>query len=87
MEGISVSTGSACSSKSLEASHVLLAIGQKPEEAHGSIRITLGRFTKEEEINYLLDKVPGIINRLRSISPLKKGKKYFLNNSNPHCDN
>jgi len=86
MEGISVSTGSACSSKSLEASHVLLAIGQKPEEAHGSIRITLGRFTKDDDIEYLFDKLPGIISRLRRISPLKKGKKYLLSDSNLHCD-
>ncbi|MFX1275209.1 MAG: cysteine desulfurase family protein [Promethearchaeota archaeon] len=87
IEGISVSTGSACSSKSLEASHVLLAIGQKPEEAHGSIRITMGRFTTEDDIKYLFETLPGIIIRLRSMSPLKKGKKYLLNDSNLHCDN
>ena len=56
MEGIGASTGSACSSASLEASHVLLAIGLKPEEAHGSLRISFGRFTTEEEIDYFLEK-------------------------------
>ena len=72
MEGIGTSTGSACSSKSLEPSHVLLAIGLKPEEAHGSLRVSLGRFTTEEEVNYFLEKLPLIIERLRKISPLKK---------------
>ncbi|MFX0072347.1 MAG: cysteine desulfurase family protein [Candidatus Hermodarchaeota archaeon] len=81
MEGIAVSTGSACSSKSLEPSHVLLAIGQKPEEAHGSLRATLGRFTTEEEVNYFLEKIPPIINRLRKMSPLKKGVKYLYEES------
>ncbi|TFG23966.1 MAG: cysteine desulfurase NifS [Promethearchaeota archaeon] len=83
MEGIAVSTGSACSSKSLEPSHVLVAIGQKPEEAHGSIRITMGRFTTEEDVNYLLEKIPPIITRLRKMSPLKKGVKYLY--EDPHC--
>ena len=81
LEGIAVSTGSACSSKSLEPSHVLLAIGQRPEEAHGSLRITLGRFTTEEEVNYFLEKIPSIIKRLRKISPLKKGVKYLYENT------
>ncbi|MFX1321585.1 MAG: cysteine desulfurase family protein [Promethearchaeota archaeon] len=78
MEGIGTSTGSACSSKSLDPSHVLLAIGLKPEEAHGSLRISLGRFTTEEEVNYFLEKLPSIIERLRKISPLKKGTKYMF---------
>jgi len=78
MEGIGASTGSACSSKSLEASHVLLAIGLKPEEAHGSLRISFGRFTTEEEIDYFLEKLPPIIERLRKMSPLKKGVKYMF---------
>ena len=69
-EGIGVSTGSACSSKSLEPSHVLLAIGLKPQDAHGSLRITLGRFTTEEEVNYFLEKLPPIVQRLRKLSPL-----------------
>ena len=73
MEGIGASTGSACSSKSLEPSHVLLAIGLKPEETHGSLRISLGKFTTEEEVDYFLEKLPPIVERLRMMSPLKKG--------------
>ncbi|UCD01992.1 MAG: cysteine desulfurase NifS [Promethearchaeota archaeon] len=85
MEGIATSTGSACSSKSLEPSHVLLAIGLKPEEAHGSLRVTLGRFTTEEDVDYLLRKLPPVIDRLRKMSPLKKGVKYmFADSSNEH---
>ncbi|MFW9900736.1 MAG: cysteine desulfurase NifS [Candidatus Thorarchaeota archaeon] len=83
VEGIATSTGSACSSKSLEPSHVLLAIGLKPEDAHGSLRISLGRFTTEENVDYLLEKLPHIIERLRKISPLKKGVKYMFADS-PH---
>lgn len=71
-KGIEASTGSACSSKSLEPSHVLMAIGLKPEEAHGSLRLTMGRFTKEEEVDRVLNEVPGVVERLRKISPLKK---------------
>ena len=78
MEGIATSTGSACSSKSLDPSHVLLAIGLKPEEAHGSLRVSLGRFTTEEDVNYFLEKLPGVIERLRRMSPLKKGVKYMF---------
>jgi cysteine desulfurase len=81
MEGIGASTGSACSSKSLEPSHVLLAIGIKTEDAHGSLRITLGRFTTEEEVDYFLEKIPPIIERLRKMSPLNKDTKYMFDNS------
>ena len=85
MEGIATSTGSACSSKSLDPSHVLLAIGLKPEEAHGSLRVSLGRFTTEEDVDYFLEKIPSIIERLRKMSPLKKGVKYmFEDSSNEH---
>ncbi len=83
MEGIAVSTGSACSSKSLEPSHVLLAIGLKPEEAHGSLRITLGRFTTEDDVEYFLKNLPPIIERLRKMSPLKKGVKRMFD---PSCE-
>ncbi|MFX0023492.1 MAG: cysteine desulfurase NifS, partial [Candidatus Hermodarchaeota archaeon] len=69
MEGIATSTGSACSSKSLDPSHVLLAIGLKHEEAHGSLRVSLGRFTTEEDVDYFLEKLPGVIERLRKMSP------------------
>ncbi len=70
--GIAASTGSACSSAKLEPSHVLLAIGLKPEQAHGSLRLTLGRWTKEGEINYVLKVLPRVIKKLREISPFKK---------------
>jgi len=69
-KGISVSTGSACSSGSLEPSHVLLSIGCKPEIAHGSLRISLGRFTTEEDVDYFLEVFPPIVERLRAMSPV-----------------
>ncbi len=72
MAGIAASTGSACSSAKLEPSHVLLAIGLRHEQAHGSLRFSLGRWTTEKEIDYLLKVLPGIIKRLREISPFKK---------------
>lgn len=70
--GIAVSTGSACSSIKLEPSHVLLATGLKHEQAHGSLRINLGRWTKEKEISYLLKVLPLVVKKLREISPYKK---------------
>lgn len=71
MKGIAASTGSACSSIKLEPSHVLLALGLKPGQAHGSLRISLGRYTKEKEVDYFLKVLPGIIEQLRAISPFK----------------
>ncbi|MEM1513840.1 MAG: cysteine desulfurase NifS [Candidatus Thermoplasmatota archaeon] len=71
-KGIAASTGSACSSKKLQPSHVLLAIGIKPEHAHGSLRVTLGRENEEEEIDYFLEVLPEIVKRLREISPMWK---------------
>ncbi|PIS15914.1 cysteine desulfurase NifS, partial [Candidatus Roizmanbacteria bacterium CG09_land_8_20_14_0_10_41_9] len=71
LAGIEVSTGSACSSRTLAPSHVLLAIGLKPQAAHGSLRISLGRWTTKSEVNYLLDVLPNIVNKFRSISPFK----------------
>ena len=68
--GIQASSGSACTSKTLEPSHVLLAIGLKHEEAHGSVLFTLGKGNREEEINYVVKVVPGIVRRLRVLSPL-----------------
>jgi len=70
MLGIAASTGSACTSSSLEPSHVLLAIGLSHEIAHGSLRITLGRWTQEDDINYLLENLPKIVEKLRAMSPL-----------------
>jgi cysteine desulfurase len=70
MLGIAASTGSACTSTSLEPSHVLLAIGLAHEIAHGSLRMTLGRWTKKEDIDYLLEKLPAVVEKLRAMSPL-----------------
>jgi cysteine desulfurase len=70
MEGIAISTGSACSSKSLRPSHVLLSLGLKPVQAHGSARFTLSKYTTEEDIDYVLAKLPPIVSKLRSMSPL-----------------
>lgn len=71
MEGVAASSGSACTSGSLEASHVLLAIGLPPEIAHGSLRLTLGKDNTEEEVDYMIDILPGIIKKLRALSPFK----------------
>lgn len=71
VNGIAASTGSACSSAKLAPSHVLLAIGLEPQEAHGSLRLSLGRWTKESDVNYALKVLPKIIARLREISPFK----------------
>jgi len=68
---IAASTGSACSSNSLEPSHVLLATGLKPEQSHGSLRFSLGRFTTKPEVDYLLKVLPQVINKFRQISPFK----------------
>lgn len=73
--GIAASTGSACTSSSLEPSHVLLAIGLSHEIAHGSLRLTLGRFSKKTEIDYLLEHLPKIVDKLRRMSPLYEEKK------------
>ena len=70
--GVAASTGSACSSVKLEPSHVLLAIGLKHQQAHGSVRFSLGRWTKKEEIDYVLEIMPDIIKNLRKISPFKQ---------------
>lgn len=70
-EGIAASSGSACTSGSLEPSHVLIAIGEKAESAHGSIRFTLGRETSEADIDHVLKVLPGIIKKLRNMSPYK----------------
>jgi len=75
LEGICASTGSACSSSSLEPSHILLALGLPPEQAHGSLRFTLGRENTEEDIERVLEVLPGIVAKLRAMSPLLKTKK------------
>lgn len=81
-EGVCASSGSACTSGSLDPSHVLLAIGLPHELAHGSLRLTLGDGSTEEDADYVLEVVPPIIERLRNMSPLwedfiKKGEKYY----------
>ncbi len=68
LEGIAVSTGSACASKSLKPSHVLLAIGLEALQAHSAVRFSLGRFNEEKDIDKVLAVLPGIIERLRGIS-------------------
>ncbi|MDR1773543.1 MAG: cysteine desulfurase NifS [Clostridioides sp.] len=70
MLGIAGSSGSACTSGSLDPSHVLLAIGLPHEIAHGSLRLTIGEFTTDEDIDYILENLPSVIERLRSMSPL-----------------
>ena len=72
LEGICASTGSACSSSSLEPSHVLLALGLSPEQAHGSLRFSLGKWTSEEEIERVLEVLPRVVAKLRAMSPLLK---------------
>ncbi len=70
MHGIAASSGSACTSGSLDPSHVLLAIGLSHEVAHGSLRLTLGYNNTREDVDYLLDVLPGVIQKLRDMSPL-----------------
>ena len=69
-KGIASATGSACSSMKLQASHVLTAIGLKPEEAHGSLRLTLGQMNTKEDVIYVSEVLPDIVNKLRKMSPL-----------------
>lgn len=69
--GVACSTGSACSSSILEPSHVLLALGLAPEVAHSSLRFTLGKWTKKKDLDYTIEHLVLIVERLRKISPLK----------------
>ncbi len=71
-QGIAVSTGSACSSGSLAPSHVLLSMDIPQERAHGSLRVTVGRYTRAEDVDYFLEALPPIVSRLRAMSPLYK---------------
>jgi len=75
IEGICASTGSACSSSSLEPSHVLLALGLPTEQAHGSLRFTFGRENTEADVERVLEVLPGIVAGLRTMSPLLKSNK------------
>lgn len=83
-KGISASSGSACTSGSLDPSHVLLAIGRPHEIAHGSLRLSLCEYNTEDEIDYMIKTIPEVVNYLRNISPLWKDKvkgrkEYILN--------
>lgn len=75
MRGFAVSTGSACFSKSLEASHVILGIGGDHERAHGSVRFTFGRYNDLEDADQVVDNIAAVVAQLRAISPLYPGKK------------
>jgi cysteine desulfurase len=72
MKGVAASSGSACTSGSLEPSHVLLAMGLPHQTAHGSLRLTLGKNNTEEDVDYVLEVLPEIVERLRSMSPLAR---------------
>ena len=85
MKGIAASSGSACTSGSLEPSHVLLAMGIPHEIAHGSIRITFGIDNKLEDIDYFMEVMPPIVNRLRSMSPLGQETEFAQNSECVSC--
>ncbi len=72
LKGVAVSTGSACSSGSMEPSHVLTAIGKTPDEGFGSLRISLSDLTTQGDVDYLVEVLPGIVDRLRKLSPYYK---------------
>ncbi len=72
MKGVEASTGSACSSRELQASHVLLALGMPPEQAHGSLRFTNSKYNTDEDIDYVLEILPEIVQKLMAMSPLYK---------------
>ena len=73
-EGVAAATGSACSSKTLEPSHTLISCGLLHEEAHGSLEFTFGRFSKPDDVDRIMAVLPGVIARLRALSPLYKAK-------------
>jgi cysteine desulfurase len=73
-EGVAAATGSACSSKTLEPSHTLISCGLLHEEAHGSLEFTFGRFSQPDDVDHIMAVLPGVIARLRTLSPLYKVK-------------
>ena len=77
-QGVYASTGSACTSASLDPSHVILALGLPYEVAHGSLRLTLGRSTTQEDVDYVIEVLPSLVEKLRSISPVHVDEKYFV---------
>ena len=74
LKGVAATSGSACTSGSLDPSHVLLAMGMSHEVAHGSLRLTIGKYNKESDIDYVLEVLPEIVLRLRKMSPLYEGE-------------
>ena len=72
LKGLACSTGAACSSGAIEPSHVLTAIGLPPEDARASLRFSLGRTNTEEEVEFALSMIPGVVEHLRELSPLYK---------------
>jgi len=85
MKGIAASSGSACTSGSLDPSHVLLAMGMNHETAHGSLRLSLGTANTEEDVDYCLEVLPQIVEKLRSMSPLGANSVSFANNPCNQC--
>jgi len=92
-KGIAIGTGSACNSENLEPSYVLTALGRPYEHIHGSVRFTLGKYTKDSDINYVLKNLPQMVKKLRQISPLNlkiknpqkvSQAKAFVGNQIPH---
>ena len=81
-KGISASSGSACTSGSLDPSHVLLALGRPHEIAHGSLRLSLGEEITREEVDYMIDTVTEVVEKLRSMSPvwrdLQSGNRAYM---------
>ena len=77
-KGVYASTGSACTSASLDPSHVILALGLPYEVAHGSIRFSLGRSTTQKDVDYVIEVLPALVEKLRSLSPVNVDEKYFL---------
>ena len=75
-QGVAAATGSACSSKTLEPSHTLISCGLLHEEAHGSLEFTFGRFSKDDDVDRIMAVLPGVITRLRVLSPLYKAKAH-----------
>jgi len=76
--GIYASTGSACTSTTLDPSHVILALGLPYEVAHGSVRFSLGHGTTKEDVDYLLETLPPLVEKLRAISPVRVDPKYYV---------
>jgi cysteine desulfurase len=85
MKGVAASSGSACTSGSLEPSHVLLSMGIPHEIAHGSIRLTLGRDNTEEDVDYFMEVMQPIVERLRSMSPLDQETEFQMNSDCEAC--